>query len=33
MTISVVEEANALSAGDNRACSDGRDRKDKCSGG
>jgi len=25
MTISVAEEANALSAGNNRACSNGRD--------
>jgi len=28
MTISVAEEANALSAGDNRACSDGRSGED-----
>ena len=33
MTISVAEEANALLAGNNRACSNGRDREDKCSGG
>jgi len=32
MTISVAEEATASSAGDNRACSNGRDRKDKCGG-
>ena len=31
MTISVAEEANA-SAGNNRACSDGRCGKDECSG-
>ena len=30
MTISVAEEANTLSAGDNKACSDGRSREDKC---
>ena len=30
MTISVVKKANASSTGDNRACSDGRSRKDKC---
>ena len=29
MTLSVAEEANIFSAGDNRACSDGRGRKDK----
>jgi len=29
MTISVAEKANAFSAGDNRACSDGGSRKDK----
>jgi len=28
-TISVTEEANALSAGDNRACSDGGSRENK----
>jgi len=33
MTLSVAEEANAFSAGDNRACSNGRDREDKCSSG
>jgi len=32
MTLSVAEEANATSAGDNRACSDGRSREDKCGG-
>jgi len=32
MTISVTEEANAPSAGNNRACSDGRCEKDKCGG-
>jgi len=32
MTFSVAEEATIASAGDNRACSDGRSRKDKCSG-
>ena len=31
-TISVAEETTASSAGDNRACSDGRDRKDECGG-
>ena len=31
-TISVAEEVTASSAGDNRACSDRRDRKDKCGG-
>jgi len=31
MTISVAEEANTFSAGANKACSDGRSRKDKCS--
>jgi len=31
-TISVAKEANASSAGKNRACSDGRNREDKCSG-
>ena len=29
----MAEEVTAPSAGDNRACSDGRDRKDKCGGG
>ena len=33
MTISMAEEANALSAGDNRACSNGRGGKNKCGGG
>jgi len=33
MTISVAEEANDFSAGDNRACSNGRDREDECSNG
>ena len=32
MTIDVAEKATIASAGDNRACSDGRDRKNKCSG-
>jgi len=32
MTISVAEEATAFSAGNNRACSDGGNRKDECSG-
>ena len=31
-TIGVAEEATIASAGDNGACSDGRDREDKCSG-
>jgi len=31
MTISVAEEASAPLAGNNRACSDRRDREDKCS--
>ena len=31
MTISVVEEANAFSAGANKACSNRGSRKDKCS--
>ena len=30
MTLSVAEKANAFSAGDNRACSDRRSRKNKC---
>ena len=30
--LSVAEEANAFSAGNNGACSDGRSREDKCSG-
>ena len=33
MILSVVEEANAFLAGDNRACSDGRGRENKYSGG
>ena len=33
MTISVAEEANVPSAGNNRACSDRRDQEDKCSSG
>jgi len=32
MTFSVAEEATIASAGNNRACSDGRSRKDECSG-
>jgi len=28
----MVEEATIASAGNNRACSDGRSRKDECSG-
>ena len=32
MTLGVAEEATITSAGDNRACSNGRGRKDKCSG-
>jgi len=32
MTLSVAEEANAFSAGNNRAYSDRRSRKDECSG-
>ena len=31
MTLSVAKEANAFSAGNNRACSDGGSRKDECS--
>ena len=31
MTSSVAEEATAPLVDDNRACSDGKDRKDKCS--
>ena len=31
-TISVAEEATIASAGDNRACSDGGNRKDECGG-
>ena len=33
MTLSVAKEATTASAGDNRACSDGRDRNDKYGGG
>jgi len=32
MTISVVEEATASSASNNRACSNGGNREDECSG-
>ena len=32
MTSSVAEEVNAFSTGNNRACSNGKDRKDECSG-
>jgi len=32
MTISVAEEATASSAGDNRACSDGRSKENERSG-
>jgi len=32
MTIGVAEETTIASAGDNRACSDGRNRKDECGG-
>ena len=32
MTISVAEEATASSAGDNKSCSDGGNRKDECGG-
>jgi len=32
MTLSMVEEINVSSAGDNGAYSDGRSRKDKCGG-
>jgi len=31
MTLGVAEKANAFSVGDNRACSNGRDGKDKYS--
>jgi len=31
-TIGVAEKATIASAGDNRACSDGRNRKDECGG-
>ena len=33
MTPSVAEEAAAPSAGDNRACSDGRSRENECGSG
>ena len=33
MTTSVAEETTTSSAGDNRACFDGRGGKDKCSSG
>jgi len=32
MTLGVAEEATIASAGDNRACSDGRSGENKCSG-
>jgi len=32
MTIGVAEKATIASAGDNRACSDGRSREDECGG-
>jgi len=32
MTISVAKETNAFSAGNNRACSNGRDQEDECNG-
>jgi len=32
MTLSVVEEANVFLVGNNRACSDGRGRKDEYGG-
>ena len=32
MTIGVAEETTIASAGDNRACSDGRNQKDECGG-
>jgi len=32
MTIGVAEEATIVLAGDNRACSNGRNRKDECGG-
>jgi len=31
MTLSVAKEANTSSAGDNRACSNGRSGEDECS--
>jgi len=33
ITLSVAEEANAFSAGDNRACSNGRSKENKYSSG
>jgi len=33
MTISVAKEATTSSAGDNRACSNGRDRENECGSG
>ena len=33
MTISVIKEANAFSADNNRVCSNGGSREDKCSNG
>ena len=33
MTISMAEEANTLSVGNNEACSDKRSRKNECSNG
>ena len=33
MTISVAEKTNAFLAGNNRACSNERNREDKCSSG
>jgi len=33
MTFGVAEETAIASAGDNRACSDGRGRKDECGSG
>jgi len=32
MTLSIAKEANAFSAGNNRACSNRRSGEDKCSG-
>jgi len=32
-TLSMAEKANAFSAGDNRACSNGRSKMDECSSG
>ena len=33
MTLSVAENANTFSAGGNRACSNGRSKKNKCDNG